>query len=111
MNKYIAIGRLTKDLELKYSANEKAYATFKLAVARNYVKSGEERQSDFIPCKVFDKTAEFMAKYFKKGSQIGIVGRLTSGEYEKDGEKKYSLDITVEEAYFADSKKSDSEDY
>jgi single-strand DNA-binding protein len=109
MNKVTLIGRLTSDIDIRYSQNGKAYASFRLAVNRNYVKEGEERQADFVPCKVFDKTAEFMGRHFVKGSQIAVVGRMTSGSYEKDGEKKYTLDVNIEEVYFADSKKADSD--
>jgi single-strand DNA-binding protein len=108
MNSCHLIGRLTKDIELKYSNSGIAFASFNLAVNRQFKKEGEERQADFINCKVFGKTAEFMNGHFSKGSQIGVDGRIQTGSYDKDGTRIYTTDIVVERVYFADSKKSDS---
>ena len=106
MNKVLLLGRLTKDIELRYSQSGVAFASFTLAVPRKFSKEGEKKQSDFISCKVFGKTAEFMSKYLAKGSQIAIEGRLQTGSYEKDGVKHYTTDVMIESIDFADSKKS-----
>jgi single-strand DNA-binding protein len=105
MNSVHIIGRLTKDIELKYGNSRAAYCSFTLAVNRQFKKQGEERQADFISCKAFGKTAEFMSNHFSKGSQIAIDGRIQTGSYEKDGQKVYTFDIIVEQIYFAESKK------
>lgn len=99
------LGRLTKDLELRYSQSGMAFSSFSLAVPRKFKKEGEEKQSDFPNCKVFGKTAEFMSKYMGKGAQIAIEGRIQTGSYEKDGQKHYTTDVIIDQAYFADSKK------
>ncbi len=105
MNKVILIGRLTKDPELKECKNGISACSFTLAVNRRFVKEGEERQADFIFCKAFGKTAEFCNNYYKKGQQVAISGRIQTGSYEKEGQKVFTTDVIVEEAYFADSKK------
>jgi len=108
MQKYIAIGRLTKDIELKYTTGENstAVARFTIAVDRKIKKDGEQN-ADFISCVAFGKTAEFIQKYFTKGSKIVVVGRITTGSYtNKDGQKVYTTDVTVEEVEFAESKSS-----
>ena len=108
MNSCHFIGRLTKDIELRYSDSNVPHASFTLAVNRQFKKEGEERQADFLSCKVFGKTAEFMGKYFSKGRQVGIDGRIQTGSYEKDGAKVYTTDLIVERVHFADDKKNDA---
>lgn len=103
MNKAILQGRLTKDVEMRYTqaAEPLAIASFSLAVNRRFKKD----EADFINCKAFGKTAEFLGKYFSKGSQISVVGRIQTGSYEnKEGNKVYTTDVVVEEAYFCGSK-------
>lgn len=81
-------------------------ASFSLAVNRRFAKEGEERQADFINVVAWSKTAEFCSKYFKKGQQVGVVGRLQTRNYEDDkGVKHYITEVVAEEVYFADSKK------
>lgn len=106
MNKVTLIGRLTKDPDTK-TAVTTTVTSFTLAVNRKFVKEGEQRQADFIMCKAFGKTAEFCAKYYTKGQQVAISGRINTGSYEKDGQKIYTTDVIVEDAYFADSKRND----
>lgn len=95
MNKCELLGRLTKDIELKYTQNDnKAVARFTLAVNRR----GKDAGTDFISCIAWDKTAELLQKYCKKGSQVGIVGRMQTGSYiDKDTKKVYTTDVVVEE--------------
>ena len=102
------LGRICKDFELKQTKSDMAYCGFSLAVNRR-VKKGEENQADFIICKCFGKTAEFASKYFRKGSQIALSGRIQTGSYDnKEGQKVYTTEIMVEEVFFADSKKGDA---
>ena len=103
MNKLILIGRLTKDVEVRYTNEKLAIARFTVAVDRK-VKKDDEQSADFPSCIAFGKTAEFIEKYFKKGSKIGIEGRLQTGSYEKDGVKHYTTDVIVEACEFVESK-------
>lgn len=105
MNKVILLGRLTKDVETRYTqTNNSLVATFTLAVNRRFAKEGEERQTDFINIVAWGKTGEFSSKYFKKGLQVAIVGRLQNRSYEdNNGQKKYVTEVIAEEVYFADS--------
>lgn len=106
MNKVILLGRLTKDPEVRYTqTNNIMVASFSLAVNRRFAKEGEQ-QADFINIVAWNKTAEFCSKYFKKGQQVGIIGRIQTRNYEDDqGQKHYVTEVIAEEAYFADSKK------
>lgn len=100
MNKIQLIGRLTKDPELRYTNNQKAYATFNLAVNRRFAKEGEQ-QADFLNIVAWGKTAEFCKNYFKKGQQIGLSGRVQTRNYEdKDGKRVYITEVIAEEVYF-----------
>lgn len=107
MNKVILMGRLARDPETRYTTNANIpVATFALAVNRRFAKQGEERQADFINVVAWDKTAEFVSKYFKKGQQVGVIGRLQTRNYDdKDGKKVYVTEVVAEETYFADSKR------
>lgn len=98
MNKAIEIGRLTRDPEVRYSqGNNTAVARYTIAVDRKFKREGEQT-ADFIPCVVFGKQAEFAEKYFRKGTKVVISGRITTGSYtNKDGQKIYTTEITVEE--------------
>lgn len=107
MNKVILMGRLTKDPDVRYSqANPPvAVARYSLAVNRRFKKQGEQ-EADFINCVAFEKAAEFVEKFLKKGMQISIAGRIQTGSYtDKNGKKVYTTDVVVEEHYFAESKK------
>lgn len=103
MNKAIEIGRLTRDQEVRYSqGNNTAVARYTIAVDRKFKREGEQT-ADFIPCVVFGKQAEFAEKYFRKGTKVVISGRITTGSYtNKDGQKIYTTEITVEEQEFAE---------
>jgi len=107
MNKVCLIGRLTKDPEIRYTeANNIMVTNFNLAINRRFVKEGEERQADFINIVAWSKTAEFISKYFRKGQQVGIVGRIQTRNWEDEqGQKHYITEVIAEEAYFADSKR------
>ncbi len=107
MNKVVLMGRLTRDPEVRYSqgAEPLAIARYSLAVNRRFKREGEINV-DFINIVAFKKNAEFAEKYFKKGQQVSVVGHIQTGSYEKDGIRRYTTDVVVEEQYFAESKKS-----
>ena len=112
MNKVILMGRLTRDPEFRYTTTTNMMVVqFGLAINRRYVRQGEERQSDFINIVAWDKTGEFCSKYFKKGQQVGIIGRIQTRNYDdKDGKKVYVTEVVAEEAYFAEGRKEDRAD-
>ena len=101
------MGRLTKDPELKTTQTSNTSVTnFSLAVNRRFVKEGEERQADFINVVAWGKLAEFINNYFKKGQQVGIIGRIQTRTWDDEqGQKRYVTEVVAEEAYFADSKR------
>ena len=107
MNKVILMVRLTRDPEVRYTQTTNTLvASFSLAVNRRFVKQGEERQADFINIVAWNKTGEFVSKYFKKGQQVAVVGRLQTRTWDDDkGQKHYITEVIAEETYFADSKK------
>lgn len=102
-NKVILMGRLTKDVDLKYASNEKgtAVARYTLAVDSGY---GDYKRTDFINCVAFGKAGEFASQYFSKGKRVLVEGSIKIGEYEdKDKVKRKTFDIIVEKQEFADS--------
>ena len=107
MNKVILMGRLTRDPEVRYTqTNNTLVASFSLAVNRRFVRQGEERQADFINVVAWSKTGEFVSKYFKKGQQVGVIGRLQTRNWDDDqGQKHYITEVIAEETYFADSRR------
>jgi len=109
MNKAILMGRLTKEPELRYTSNNNIpVCSFTLAVNRSYSKPGEERQADFIPVIAWNKLGEFCGKYFQKGRQVAVVGRIQTRTWDDtEGKKHYVTEVIADEAFFADSKKSD----
>ena len=108
MNKAILIGRLTKDPELKMTENTKReVCQFTIAVNRPYTNEDGERKADFINCVVWDKLAENLSKYQKKGNQVAVEGRIQTRNYDdKDGKKIYVTEIFVSNVTFLDSKGS-----
>lgn len=106
MNKVILIGRLTKDVELRYTqTNNTAVASFSLAVNRKFVKPGEERQADFFNIIAWNKLAENISKYLFKGNQIAISGRLETRSWDDpNGQKHYVTEVIAEEIDFIGSK-------
>jgi single-strand DNA-binding protein len=107
MNKVILLGRLTKDPETRYTQSTNTQVTsFTLAVNRRFVKQEEERQADFINIVSWNKTAEFVSKYFSKGQQVGVIGRIQTRNYDDEqGVKHYITEVIAEEVYFAGEKK------
>ena len=104
INNVVLTGRLTKDVELRFTPNGKAVANGTLAVNRSFANSNGEKESDFFLVQAWGKTAETMANYTKKGALIGIEGRLSSRDYEVEGVKKYVTEIIVEKFTFLEKK-------
>lgn len=108
MNKVILMGRLTRDVEARYSQQNNSQestcvARYTLAVDRR----GRDAGADFIGCVAFGKAGEFAEKYFKKGTKVVITGRIQTGSYtNRDGQKVYTTDVVIEEQEFAESKAS-----
>ena len=101
MNKVIIGGRLTKDIEIKQTPSGVAVTQFSIAVNRR----GKDAQTDFLDCVAWRQTAEFIGKFFRKGSSICVVGNLQKREWrDKDGNKRYATEIIVDEALFVDGK-------
>ena len=110
MNKVIVTGNLVKDVELITTESGKSLVKNSIAVRRNYKNASGEYESDFINIIAFGKTADFMANYFQKGSKVGIDGKIQTGSYtDKDGNKKYTTDVVVENIEFMESKKQDGQ--
>ena len=109
MNKVILLGRLSKDVETRYTqSNNTMVASFTLAVNRRFKQEGQP-SADFINIVAWSKTAEFVSKYFKKGQQVAVVGRLQTRTWDDEqGQKHYITEVIAEEVYFADSKKEDN---
>lgn len=106
MNKWIGIGRLTRDPEVRYTNGDKpmCIARYTLAVDRRFKREGQDG-ADFIPCVAFGKGGEFVEKYCKKGTKLAVSGRIQTGSYtNRDGQKVYTTEIVVEEQEFAESK-------
>ena len=101
MNKAILIGRLTKDPELRTTPTGRNVCQFSVAVSRNFTNANGEREADFINCVVWDKQAENLVKYQKKGNQIAVEGRIQTRNYDdKDGKKVYVTEVVAQEVKF-----------
>ena len=99
MNYVSLIGRLTKDPELKYSQSGKAFCKFTIAVTREF----NREEADFINCVAWDKRAETIAEYLKKGRRIAVQGRLNVNSYDKNGETVWRTDVIVDKFEFVES--------
>ena len=106
INKVVLMGRLTADPELRYTTtNNTPVCSFTLAVNRRFAKEGQQ-QADFISVIAWGKTAEFISKYFAKGSPVAIVGRIQTRTWEDtEGKRHYATEVVAEEVYFAGGKK------
>ena len=105
MNKAILIGRLTRDPELRTIPTGRSVCQFSIAVNRTYTSASGEREADFINCVVWDKQAENLARYQKKGNQIAVDGRIQTRNYDdKDGKKVYVTEILATNISFLDTK-------
>lgn len=111
MNKIILIGRLTRDVEMRYGTNNNntAIARYTLAVNRPYKQNGGQ-EADFLPCIAFGRTAEFAEKYLAKGMRVAIEGRIQTGSYtNRDGQKVYTTDVVVERQEFLEKRADNSQ--
>jgi single-strand DNA-binding protein len=109
INRAVVVGRLTKNPELRKSAAGNSFASFTVAID-NRTKPGEQKTASFINCITFGNTADNLAKYTRKGSLIGVEGRLQQRNYEtKDGRKGSALEIIADTVQFLDSKGSNQD--
>lgn len=104
-NIVVLTGRLTADPELKTTPNGISVTSFSIAVGRRY-RAGEEAQADFIPIVAWRQTAEFISKYFKKGSMIGIEGSIQTRKYtDKNGNNRTAFEVVANNVQFVESKR------
>lgn len=106
LNKVILGGRLTADPELKTTQSGVSFTTFSVAVTRRFGgKEGEQPQADFINVTAWRQTAEFVTRYFRKGSSICVVGSIQTRSWEdQQGQKRFATEVVADEAYFVDAK-------
>lgn len=105
INNVVLMGRLVATPELRNTQNGVAVTSFALAVDRSYARAGEQRQADFIDCVAWRNTAEFITRYFQKGSMIAITGSIQTRMYDdKNGNKRKATEIIVDQASFCGSK-------
>lgn len=110
MNKFIGLGRLTKDPELRSTQSGLKVASFTLAINRNFKNKEGKYDADFLNCQAFNKRAEFIEKYFKKGNMMAITARAQTRSYDdSDGKKRFVTEFIVEEVYFAGSNEKKNE--
>ena len=109
INKVILMGRLTRDPELRHTGSGTPVCNFTVAISNGY---GEEQTTDFINCIAWNKSAEFVEKYFTKGRMIIVVGRIQTRTWEgQDGKKNYATEVVASEVSFGESKKNSEESY
>jgi single-strand DNA-binding protein len=108
MNKVILIGRLARDPELKYTASNTAVCQFTVAVDRRF-KSENQPNADFIPVVAWRQTAEFVSKYFFKGSRIAVTGQIQIRSWDDaEGKKRFATEVIADDVEFVESKRQDS---
>ena len=109
INNVVLVGRLTKDLDLRYTSNGTAVATFTVAVNRQFTNQKGEREADFINCVIWRKPAENMANFTRKGSLVGVEGHIQTRSYEnQQGQRVYVTEIVVETFSLLESKNKDT---
>lgn len=102
MNKVILSGRFTRDPEQRIMSNQAEFSKFSLACQSSYVNKDEERDTEFINCVAFGRTAETINRYCKKGAMIVAQGRIKNNSYDaQDGTKRYTTDIIIDKIEFA----------
>lgn len=105
INRTVLVGRLTKDVELKYTQSGQAVASFTLAVNRQFTNAQGEREADFIQCVIWRKAAENFSKFTHKGSLVGIDGRIQTRSYDnQQGQRVYVTEVVVDNFALLDSK-------
>ena len=111
LNQISIMGRLTRDPELRHTQSGVTVASFSLAVDRDYSGKDQAKETDFIDCVAWRNTAEFVGKYFSKGSMAIVSGRLQARTWEdRDSKKRKTLEVIVESVYFG-SRKKDSDSH
>lgn len=107
INNVVLVGRLTKDVDLRYTPQGQAVATFTLAVNRTFANQQGQREADFINCVIWRKSAETLAQYTRKGSLIGITGRIQTRNYEnQQGQRVYITEVVADSFQFLESRNS-----
>ena len=105
LNNVILMGRICSDVELRTTATGKSVANFRIAVDRSFTKQGEQRQADFITIVAWGSTADFVSRYFSKGSMIALQGSIQTRNYEdKDGNKRTAFEVVAREVSFCGGK-------
>jgi len=108
MNKVLLIGRLTANPELRYTTSNNAVTTFSIAVDRNFKNEDGNKEADFINIVAWNKKAELINQYLKKGDKVGIIGRLQVRSYQNEkGQNRYVTEVVADEVEFLNSKKSE----
>lgn len=103
-------GRLTADIELHLTNNQKPVTSFTIAVTRDY-SAGNEKVTDFVDCVAWNATAEFISKYFRKGALMIVEGKLQSRKWQdKNGNNRINWEVNVINAYFGESKRQDTQE-
>lgn len=106
LNVAILMGRLVADPELRHTPNDVSVTSFTIAVDRSYVKSGADRQADFIDIVAWRSTADFVCKYFHKGQLVAVQGSIQTRSYtDKDGNKRKAFEIVADNVHFAEAKR------
>ena len=101
----VLVGRMTKDADLRYTANGAAVATFTLAVNRAFTNQSGEREADFVTCVIWRKSAEALANFTRKGSLIGIVGRIQTRNYDnQQGQRVYVTEVVCDSFQMLESR-------
>ena len=112
LNRVILMGRLTSDPELKTTPSGVSVTSFSIAVDRTYVKSGEERKADFFNIVCWRNTAEFVCRFFGKGSLIALEGQLQSRSYQaKDGTNRYVVEVVADNVSFTGERRENAGGY
>lgn len=111
LNRVVLVGRLTRDVEMKYLPNGTPVANFTLAVDRPFKTKDGEKEADFIPIVVWRKPAESCANYIGKGSLVAVDGRMQVRSYEQAGKRRYITEVVADSVRFLDSRKKQEPDY
>ena len=107
INNVVLVGRLTKDPDLRYTANGTGVATFTLAVNRNFTNQSGNREADFINCVIWRKSAETLANYARKGTLLGVTGRIQTRNYEnQQGQRVYVTEVVADNFQLLESRTS-----
>lgn len=110
INNVVLVGRLTKDPDLRYTANGTGVATFTLAVNRNFTNQDGNREADFINCVIWRKSAETLANYARKGTLLGVTGRIQTRNYEnQQGQRVYVTEVVAENYQLLEKRSTNEE--